>query len=96
MRNHRGSGASQRVQSRRLSLESLERREVFSTDLLSALAIGNNTGETGFSDAASDVASDIAGNSYMAGNFSGTVDFDPASTRPGDTDKLTSRGVADA
>jgi len=92
VRNQRGSGASRRVQSRRLSLESLERREVFSTDLLFALAIGNDTG----SSSAMDVASDSAGNSYMAGNFSGTVDFDPASTRTGDTDILTSRGVADA
>ena len=46
VRNHRGSGASRRVQSRRLSLKSLECREVFSTDLLSAFAIGNNTGNS--------------------------------------------------
>ena len=92
VRNQRGSGASRRVQSRKMSLESLERREVFSTDLLSALAIGNDTG----SSLARDVASDSAGNSYMAGSFSGTVDFDPASNRTGDTDILTSRGVSDA
>jgi len=92
VRNHRGSGASRRVQSRKMTLESLERREVFSTDLLSAFAIGNNTGNS----SAMDVASDIAGNSYMAGSFSGTVDFDPASDHPGNTDILTSRGVTDA
>jgi len=92
VRNQRGSGASRRVQSRKMTLESLERREVFSTDLLFALAIGNDTG----SSLARDVASDSAGNSYMAGSFSGTVDFDPASNRTGDTDILTSRGVSDA
>ena len=92
VRNHRGSGASRRVQSRKMTLESLERREVFSTDLLFALAIGNDTG----SSLARDVASDSAGNSYMAGSFSGTVDFDPAATHPGDKDILTSRGVSDA
>ena len=78
--------------SRRMVMESLERREVFSTDLLSAFAVGNGTGRT----LAREVAADVAGNSYMAGLFSGTVDFDPSSAHPGDTDVPTARGAGDA
>lgn len=76
----------------KLTLESLERREVFSTDLLSAFALGNETGQS----AQLDIAVDSAGNSYVSGYFAGTVDFDPSTTHLGDTDILTSRGVKDA
>ena len=83
---------NRRRQTRRMTIESLERREVFSTDLLSAFAIGNDTGNT----IARSVDVDSAGNSYMAGVFRGTVDFDPTSVvHPGDTDILTARGGAD-
>ena len=77
---------------RKMLFESLERREVFSTDLLSAFAYGNDTGGT----LAKSVAVDVAGNSYMSGAFSGTVDFDPSMTHVGDTDILTARGSQDA
>jgi hypothetical protein len=76
----------------RLGVHQLEDREVPAVDLLSALGVGSDTGTSW----ALDVAADAAGNSYLAGFFSGTTDFDPAHTYPGDTDVLTSRGGQDA
>jgi Beta-propeller repeat len=72
--------------------ERLEERTVLSVSLGSAMSIGNDTGGS----AAADVATDQAGNTYLTGSFSGTVDFDPAAAHPGDTDILTSRGSGDA
>ena len=86
------SKASRRSTPRWLVLESLERREVFSTDLISAQSLGNSMG----SSSANDIAVDTAENSYMTGYFSGVVDFDPSATRIGDTDILTARGTRDA
>lgn len=37
-------------------------------------------------------AVDQAGNTYMTGNFYGTVDFDLTATHPGDADLLSARG----
>ena len=78
-----------RRQTRKLRLEQLEGRRVFSG---SALSVGNDTGNSG----ASDVAVEAAGNSYLTGNFRGTTDFDPANTHPGNTDILTALGIGDA
>lgn len=83
---------TRRARPSKLTLESLERREVFSTDLLSAFALGNDTGHS----AQLGIAVDSAGNSYASGYFEGTVDFDPSMTHLGDTDILTSRGARDA
>ena len=82
---------SRRSKTRRLVLESLERREVFSTDLISAQSFGNATGHS----VAYDIAVDTAGNSYTTGYFSGTTDFDPSSTHAGDPDILIARGNRD-
>jgi hypothetical protein len=72
----------------RLGVQQLEAREVPAVDLLSALAVGSDTGPS----QVLDVAADAAGNSYLAGYFSGTADFDPGpSTYP-----LTARGGTDA
>ena len=79
---------SRRSTKRRLFLESLERREVFSTDLISAQSLGNSIGNS----SANDIAVDTAGNSYITGYFSGTVDFDPSAIEW----NLTSRGTRDA
>lgn len=84
--------SKQRSAKRRLVMESLERRELYSTDLISAFAIGNDVGKS----RAMNVAADTAGNSYMTGSFSGRVDFDPSATHAGDTDILTARGAQDA
>ena len=82
------SNTSRRTTTRRLVLESLERREVFSTDLISAQSLGNSTGGSG----ANDIVVDTAGNTYMTGYFSGTVDFDPSAIEW----NLTARGTRDA
>lgn len=82
---------SRRYTKRRLVLESLERREVFSTDLISAVGIGNATDNSN----AHDIVVDIAGNSYTTGYFSTTTDFDPSSTHAGNPDILIARGSND-
>ncbi len=82
------SNTSRRSTTRRLVLESLERREVFSTDLISAQSLGNSTGGSG----ANDIVVDTAGNTYMTGYFSGTVDFDPSAIDL----NPTARGTRDA
>jgi hypothetical protein len=71
----------------------LERREVFVASLDSVLAIGNDD-VTGVH-VARDVETDSAGNSYLTGAFSGTVDFDLGATHANDADILTARGSAD-
>ena len=76
---------------RNLKLESLETREVFAVSFGSAIDIGGAG-----SDAVFDVAVDSAGNSYTAGYFTGTVDFDATHSLPADADILTARGSQDA
>ena len=80
-----------RGRTRRLVLESLENRALFAADFGSAMSFGNDTGNS----VAYSIAADSAGNSYMTGYFSGTVDFDQAATHSGDSDILTSRGPQD-
>lgn len=75
----------------RLNLEALEDRTVPSVTFDSAFGVGNDMG----SSQARDVAVDAAGNSYLTGSFTGTVDFDPARTHAGDADVLTARGGND-
>lgn len=75
----------------RLGVQQLEAREVPTTDLLSALGVGNATGPT----QAVDMAVDAAGNNYVTGFFYDTVDFDPANDSLGGADVLTSRGGGD-
>lgn len=72
----------------RLGVHQLEGREVPTANLLSASGVGSDAGPS----EARDVAADAAGNSYVAGYFSGTADFDPG---PG-TYPLTARGGTDA
>jgi hypothetical protein len=72
-----------------LGVQQLEGREVPAVDLVSALGIGSDAGDSG----ALDVSADAAGNSYVVGYFSGTADFDPD---PVGTYDLTARGTADA
>lgn len=83
---------ARRTRPNRLSLEALEKREVFSTDLLAAFAYGNSEGATSLMD----IAADAAENSYQSGYFSGTVDFDPLAAHADDSDILTARGARDA
>lgn len=75
----------------RLGVLSLEHRDAPAVGLGSAIGVGNDTG----SSSAYGVAADAAGNSFMTGNFSGTVDFDPANNHAGDTDILTANGSLD-
>lgn len=76
----------------RLGVLQLEDRTVPTVGFGSSLGLGNNTGNS----QARAVAIDTAGNSYLAGTFSGTTDFDPGHTHAGDTDILTARGDTDA
>src|SRR5688572_25979102 len=71
--------------------ESLEDRSVLSATFASALSIGGPTGDRVF-----DMTADAAGNSYVTGCFSGTVDFDLKNEHVGDADFLTARGETDA
>lgn len=85
-----GKNRSQ-IKGRRLQLESLENREVFNTDLLSSISIGNETSNS----IVNQVASDVAGNTYLRGSFGGTVDFDPAAVHADGMDVLTAQSTAD-
>lgn len=86
----RPSRASSRMTGRRprLGLLPLETRDVPALGLGSALGLGNDVNGS----MAIDVAADAAGNSYITGNLSGTIDFDPANVHAGDADILTSPG----
>lgn len=87
----RNPQAKSRSQSRSLKLEGLERREVFSTDFLSAISIGSESSNS----TVNQVATDTAGNTYLRGTFGGTVDFDQLIVRPDGTDVLTAQSAAD-
>src|SRR5262249_6139334 len=69
------------------TIESLESRWLLTADFGFAFKVGG-TGD----DRGNAVASDSAGNSYVVGNFSGTVDFDPGAA----TKNLISSGAVDA
>lgn len=75
----------------RLQVAQLEPREVPSADFVSALGLSSQTGVT----SGVGVAADAAGNRYVTGVLHNTVDFDPAGSRPGDADVLTSVGQGD-
>jgi hypothetical protein len=77
----------------RLGLQQLEAREVPAANFLSAIAVTADT----FPDAvmALDSAVDAAGNSYVTGNFLGTIDFDPAVAHSDGSDVLTAHGTYD-
>jgi hypothetical protein len=84
--------SSNRAGARRgVRFEHLERREVLSANFSTALSIGG-TGQDGVYD----IETDTVGYSYVAGEFSGTVDFDLSQTHAGDSDILTARGSRDA
>jgi hypothetical protein len=76
----------------RLNVLQFEDRTVPSVGFDSAFGIGNDLGGS----RVNAVATDAAGNSYLAGFFSGTTDFDPAHLHAGDTDFLTARADTDA
>lgn len=80
------------MQAKYVAAEVLEDRSLLSAAFGSALSIGNEVGGS----SANDVATDAAGNSYITGSFSGTVDFDLSATHAADSDILTARGPADA
>jgi hypothetical protein len=84
--------AGGRARARQHGFERLEDRTVLSATFGSALSIGNDMG----SSKAFDVSTDQAGNSYVTGMFSNTVDFDQAAAHVGDIDILTARGPHDA
>lgn len=75
----------------RLGVQLLEDRAVPAAGFLSAFSPASATG----SSEARDVAVDAAGNSYLTGFFTGTVDFDPADPEDA-ADTLTARGSHDA
>lgn len=72
----------------RLSIQSLERRELFAVTPVSVFSLASAAAG---SDTAHDVAVDSAGNTYVTGGFTDTVDFDPG---PGEY-LLTSNGLRD-
>lgn len=60
----------------RAAVEALERRALLSAEFGSAFALGGIDGEEG-----NGIAVDAAGNVYVVGSFSGTMDADPAPDR---------------
>ncbi len=89
--SNRRAPSTRTKRNRRLKLESLERREVFSVDFLSGFSLGVDAN----SPTIYDNAVDSAGNHYVAGYIGGTVDFDPANVHAGNADLLTARGGTD-
>ena len=88
--NRRGT-QRRRSRSRSLGMESLEQRVVLSVDFVSGFAMGvDQKGPV-----IVDNAVDSAGNTYIAGTFSGTVDFDQATVRPDGSDLMISSGTID-
>jgi hypothetical protein len=75
----------------RLGVHRLEDRTVPSVALASAFGTSSDTSYS----QSRDVAIDAAGNSYLTGYFSGTLDFDPANDRLGGADVLTALGDED-
>jgi hypothetical protein len=78
---------------RRLSVESLERRELLTATLQSSLALATASGQI----TPKDVVNDASGNTYIAGALSssdstvtaGPVDFDPLNAYPDNRDIVT-------
>src|SRR5688500_8844248 len=70
-------------------VESLEKRRLLTADYSFAFKLG---GSASSSEVANAVTTDAAGNVFVAGQFSGTVDFDPGA---GATN-LTALGPTDA
>ncbi len=93
LRSLRSNPTPQPARPPRLGVQQLEAREVPALALLSAVAAGS---EVDNPTNTQDLAVDAAGNGYQTGYFSGTVDFDPGRTHPGDADVLTARGELDA
>jgi hypothetical protein len=80
-----------RSRSRTLGMESLEPRVVLSADFVSGFAMGVDQKGPAIQDS----AVDSAGNTYISGAFSGTVDFDQATVRADGSDLMTSSGISD-
>jgi hypothetical protein len=74
-----------------LGIQQLEDRTVPTVGLASAFGTTSDIAAS----QARDVAVDAAGNSYLTGWFTNTLDFDPANDRLGGADVLTSRGGQD-
>jgi hypothetical protein len=86
--------ACKAVRPRRARFESLECRTLFAADFGSLTIIGAEATKTAINnDLANAVFVDRAGNTYVAGGFAGTVDFNPSPTK---AFKLTSAGFTDA
>lgn len=71
----------------RLNVTTLETREVLSSELVYALQLNGLTSASNLK-----VSADAIGNTYVTGNFTGTVDLNPSSTA---TFNVTSKGGTD-
>lgn len=91
-KRRRSSHRTHRNFGRKLCAERLEDRTVLSATFGSALSIGNGLD----SSTTFDVGADSAGNSYIAGMYAGTVDFDLSAVHAGDADIRTAQGAGDA
>lgn len=89
----RTQGARKASYSRRIALESLETRHLLAAVpiLDYGFSIGGSAVEQAY-----DITRDAAGNIYVAGDFNGTVDFDPGATHIDDKDILTPAAGQDA
>lgn len=73
--------------------ERLEDRCVLTALVFDSVILANSDSTGAYSYTA---ATDAAGNTYMAGQFLGTMDFDRNASHSGDSDVLTARGYSDA
>lgn len=90
-----GRSDSKTRKSRKLLAEQLEARNLFAGLSFESVITTESNFPVGKSYAFA-VASDVSGNTYMGGHFTGTADFDRHNSHSDNRDILTARGYSDA
>lgn len=86
-------GSRRSLRSRQLRAERLEDRCLMAGLVFDSVIMANSEAGAVYS---SDMAVDGAGNTFMSGNFKGTIDFDRNASHPGNADIVVARGYGDA